>query len=108
MGPGYSLYAGQLAALEQRLLEGRFHLAVLGQVKRGKSTLINALLGEDVLPSSVVPLTVIPTFIRYGIQRQIRVRFNDGRPGYVLAGNRHRGSTNSCGDLSPKMKTRKT
>ncbi|MGA7797236.1 MAG: dynamin family protein [Methanoregula sp.] len=86
MGPGYSLYAGQLAALEQRLLEGRFHLAVLGQVKRGKSTLINALLGEDVLPSSVVPLTVIPTFIRYGIQRQIRVRYNDGRPGTVLSG----------------------
>jgi len=86
MGPGYSLYAGQLAALEQRLLEGRFHLAVLGQVKRGKSTLINALLGEDVLPSSVVPLTAIPTFIRYGIQRQMRVRYNDGRPGTVLSG----------------------
>lgn len=84
MGPGYSLYAEQLAGLKQRLCEGRFHLAVLGQVKRGKSTLINALLGEDVLPSSVVPLTAIPTFIRYGMEKGIRVRYNDSRPDAVF------------------------
>jgi len=86
MGPGYLLYAEQLAGLEQRLFEGRFHLAVLGQVKRGKSTLINALLGEDVLPSSVVPLTAIPTFIRYGREKGIRVRYNDSRPDTVFSG----------------------
>lgn len=85
MGPGYSLYAEQLAGLTQRLCEGRFHLAVLGQVKRGKSTLINALLGEDVLPSSVVPLTAIPTFIRYGKEKGIRVRYNDSRLDAVFA-----------------------
>jgi hypothetical protein len=41
-------------------------LAVLGQFKRGKSTLLNALLGEPLLPTSVVPLTAIPTFLRAG------------------------------------------
>ena len=84
LGPGYLVYAEQLAGLEQRLGEGRFHLAVLGQVKRGKSTLINALLGEDVLPSSVVPLTAIPTFIRYGKEKGIRVRYSDRRPDDVF------------------------
>ena len=74
MGPGYAVFAGHLAGLETRLSEGRFHLAVLGQVKRGKSTLINALLGEDVLPGSVVPLTAIPTFVRFGNEKGIRVR----------------------------------
>lgn len=86
LGPGYLLYAEQLAGLEQRLGEGRFHLAVLGQVKRGKSTLLNALLGEDLLPSSVVPLTALPTFIRFGEQRLLRVRYNDSRPDTVLKG----------------------
>ena len=84
MGPGYSLYAERLAELEHRLSEGRFHLAVLGQVKRGKSTLINALLGEDVLPGSVVPLTAIPTFVRFGNEKGIRVRYNDNRPDAVF------------------------
>ena len=82
----YSLHAQRLDELEKRLSQGRFHLAVLGQVKRGKSTLLNALLGEDVLPTSVIPLTAIPTFIQYGEQRLLRVRYNDNRPDSVLKG----------------------
>ncbi|HII98016.1 MAG TPA: Dynamin family protein [Methanoregula sp.] len=82
----YAIHAERLGELEKRLLSGRFHLAVLGQVKRGKSTLLNALLGEDVLPSSVVPLTALPTFIQYGEQRMLRVRYNDSRPDTVLKG----------------------
>jgi len=68
-----------LEELIGRLQTGRFHLAVLGQFKRGKSTLLNALLGEEVLPAAVVPLTARPTFIRHGAQRGARVEFEDGR-----------------------------
>ena len=82
----YSLHAQRLDELEKRLSQGRFHLAVLGQVKRGKSTLLNALLGEDVLPTSVIPLTAIPTFIQYGEKRLLRVRYNDNRPDTKLKG----------------------
>jgi len=82
----YASHAERLNLLEKRLMQGRFHLAVLGQVKRGKSTLLNALLGEDILPSSVVPLTALPTFIQYGEQRLLRVRYHDSRPDTVLAG----------------------
>jgi len=63
----------RIGELSGRLAEGRFHLAVLGQFKRGKSTLLNALLGTPLLPTSVVPLTAIPTFIRYGSEPLIRV-----------------------------------
>ncbi len=80
MGPAVSSHVQQLSDLERRLSEGRFHLAVLGQVKRGKSTLLNAFLGEEILPSSVIPLTAIPTFIRHGEQRHLAVRYNDSRP----------------------------
>jgi hypothetical protein len=38
-------YAQKLNELADRYSEGRFHLAVLGQFKRGKSTLLNALTG---------------------------------------------------------------
>jgi GTP-binding protein EngB required for normal cell division len=68
-----------LGELKNRLAQGRFHLAVLGQFKRGKSTLLNALLGEEVLPTSVIPLTAIPTFIRPGPELKARVRFQDNR-----------------------------
>lgn len=84
LGSAYEIYAKKLNELEQRFSEGRFHLAVLGQVKRGKSTLINALIGEELLPSSVIPLTAIPTFIQYGKQRAIRIRYQDDRPDLVL------------------------
>lgn len=56
----------QLISLENRLSEGKLHLVVVGQFKRGKSTFLNALLGNDFLPSSVLPLTAIPTFLYAG------------------------------------------
>lgn len=65
-------------SLTRRLEEGRFHLAVLGQFKRGKSTLLNALLGEEVLPTSVLPMTAHPTFVRPGRERRAHVFFHDG------------------------------
>ncbi|MDP2872500.1 MAG: dynamin family protein [Bacillota bacterium] len=68
-----------LSGLAQRLRERRFHLAVLGQFKRGKSTLLNALLGESLLPTAVVPLTAIPTFLRAGKQLVVKVTYLDNR-----------------------------
>jgi small GTP-binding protein len=65
--------------LKDRLQEERFHLAVLGQFKRGKSTLINALLGEKILPTAVIPLTAIPTLVRAGNDGGAKVFFTDGR-----------------------------
>ncbi len=67
----------ELSSLEDRLKKGTFHLAVLGQFKRGKSTLLNALLENEILPTGVVPLTAIPTFIRNGIHYKIKISFND-------------------------------
>ena len=36
--------------LARRVTEGRFYVACIGQCKRGKSTLINALIGDSILP----------------------------------------------------------
>ncbi len=56
-----------------------FNLVVLGQFKRGKTSLINALLGAEILPTAIVPLTSIATILKYGETVNINVYFNDGR-----------------------------
>jgi Dynamin family len=61
-----------------RLAEGRFHMACFGQFKRGKSTLLNALVGEPVLPMGIVPVTSAITVLRHG-PRHASVTFEDGR-----------------------------
>ena len=68
-----------LQRLVDKLRTNRFNLVVLGAFKRGKSTLINALLGEAVLPTAIVPLTSVVTIIGYGEQLDIRVHFQNGQ-----------------------------
>jgi small GTP-binding protein len=68
-----------LVAGLERLEQRRFNLVVVGEFKRGKSTLINALLGRELLPSGVVPLTSAVTILRGGERNRMEVRFEDGR-----------------------------
>ena len=55
-----------LSQARERLGAGRLTLAILGEFKRGKSTLINSLLGADVMPVGVIPMTSVPLSVRYG------------------------------------------
>jgi signal recognition particle receptor subunit beta len=64
--------------LAERIAAQRFHIAVLGEFKRGKSTLVNALIGEELLPSGVVPLTAVATEVHFGSGGSIVV-LADGR-----------------------------
>jgi GTP-binding protein EngB required for normal cell division len=86
IGPLFVHYGRKLTDLSNRFCEGRFHLAVLGQFKRGKSTLLNALTGEPILPVGVVPLTAAPTFIQFGEAPKISVRYQGGRPADEFTG----------------------
>jgi hypothetical protein len=61
-------------SLAERVAEGRFFVVCVGQFKRGKSTLLNALAGEAILPAGVVPVTTVPTVLRYGAQRGARLQ----------------------------------
>lgn len=58
--------AARAQKLAERLRAGRFSISVVGEFKRGKSTLVNALLGEDVVPTGVLPLTAVTTELSYG------------------------------------------
>jgi Dynamin family len=63
-------------ALSERIREGLFYVAVLGQFKRGKSTLVNTLLDDAVLPVGVAPVTSVVTVVRHGT-RGARTRLGD-------------------------------
>ncbi len=75
---GSARAADDASELAERLAEGRFYVACVGQFKRGKSTVLNALLGDSVLPTGVVPITAVPTVVRFGKIRSARVRFHGG------------------------------
>ena len=64
--------------LHERLGARRFVISVAGEFKRGKSTLINALVGEEILPTGVLPLTAIATELRFG-EPGATVEHLDGR-----------------------------
>lgn len=63
--------------LLERLASGRFLVAVVGEFKRGKSTLVNALVAEDVVPTGALPLTAVATDISFG-EPEVVVEFSDG------------------------------
>jgi GTP-binding protein EngB required for normal cell division len=70
--------AEEARELAARVSEGRFYVACVGQFKRGKSTLLNALVGYAVVPTGFVPVTAVPTVIRFGDELHARVRIRDG------------------------------
>jgi len=79
LGSDYSDNKNALNLLSGRLKKGQFRLAVLGQFKRGKSTLLNALLGDTVLPTDILPVTAIPTYISYSEILTAQVYFTNER-----------------------------
>ncbi len=59
------------------LSQGIYRLMVMGDMKRGKSTLINALIGDRLLPSDVNPCTALLTHLRYGPEARVTLHFKD-------------------------------
>src|SRR6202162_1659050 len=71
--------ASEASLLAARVEQGLFYVACVGQFKRGKSTLLNALVGETILPVGVVPVTSVVTVLSHAGPRAPRVRFESGQ-----------------------------
>jgi len=54
-------------------------LAVSGLFSSGKSTFLNAMLSDDILPSGNLPITSKITYLKYGDEAQLKLTYNDGR-----------------------------
>jgi GTP-binding protein EngB required for normal cell division len=66
---------GLLDALVEQLATGTFEVAIFGRVSSGKSSLLNAIIGLDLLPVGVTPVTAVPTRIAAGGETLVRVFF---------------------------------
>ncbi len=87
-----ALRADVAADLRDKIVEQRFDLVVAGQFKRGKTSLINALIGTALLPVAVVPLTSVITVLTWGPTVTAAIVYQSGErkeiavdalPGYV-------------------------
>jgi hypothetical protein len=67
----------RLQQARARLVDDDVPVAVVGEFKQGKSTLINALLRTDVCPVDVDVVTAVPTILRYGAPPAVLVHPSD-------------------------------
>jgi small GTP-binding protein len=65
----------RLQSLFARLAEDRFDLVVVGRFNRGKTSLMNAILATDRLPTGIVPLTSVITTVAYGSKERVALKF---------------------------------
>lgn len=74
-----SNFIEDVAAISRKLQSQRFRVAVVGEFSQGKSTLLNALLGEEVQPVRAIPCSGTITTLRHGDKKQVMCRYKDGR-----------------------------
>lgn len=70
--------AARVRALIDKLENNKITVSVIGQFKRGKSTLVNGILGDKILPVGIVPVTSVVTSVNYG-EKSAAVHFNNGK-----------------------------
>ena len=75
---GGAALRAEVGSIVEGVTSKRAAVAVLGQFKRGKSMLVNALLGNNILPIGKLPLTGVPTRVLYG-EPALLVCYLDGR-----------------------------
>ena len=72
-------YAISLEAMRKRVYDPEFRLAIVGDFSCGKSTFLNALIGEELLTTDTLPTTAIPTYIRWNKEELLKQTGRDER-----------------------------
>jgi GTP-binding protein EngB required for normal cell division len=73
-------YRPALGTIVERLENETFEIAVFGRVSSGKSSLLNHIAGQDLLPVGVNPITAVPTRLAYGPETHATAWFADRTP----------------------------
>ncbi len=68
----------QVEEVSKKIQSQRFRVAVVGEFSQGKSTLLNALLGEEIQPAREIPCSGAVTILKYGNQKRVTCRYKDG------------------------------
>lgn len=78
-GPVVQSLLSSIRETEKLLKTRRFRVAVVGEFNKGKSSFINALLGREILPVDVLPMTATLNRITYGTKPKAYLEYKDGR-----------------------------
>ena len=73
-------FRSTLSMILDRLEDNSFEIAIFGRVSSGKSSLLNTMLGIDVLPVGVTPITAVPTRLLFGETPVVHVWFANRTP----------------------------
>ncbi|MFP5274618.1 dynamin family protein [Coleofasciculus sp.] len=73
----------QIDRIQQRRQDPYLYLAIVGEFSSGKSTLINALLRDDLLKTSALVATTAATRLRHGNDLIVETSFKGSRPGIL-------------------------
>ena len=79
--PAYQHRPQMLAELDwiARRLDQPIRIALAGTLKAGKSTLVNALVGEEIAPTDATEATRLVTWFRHGMTPRVTANHRDGR-----------------------------
>lgn len=69
----------EIGDISHKLQSQSFRIAVVGEFSQGKSTLLNALLGEEIQPVRAIPCSGTITVLKYGTKKRVICRYKDGR-----------------------------
>src|SRR6185295_17955849 len=75
-----------LRALIERFERDGVEIAVFGRVNAGKSSLLNRLVGSNILPVGAMPITAVPVYLAYGSESWGYATFADAAPEKFAAG----------------------
>ena len=75
---GLKEYADSLEKSRDHMKNRVFSVGVMGEFRRGKSTVINALLGRDIVPSDIVPTSATLNCIRWDASPRADILFKNG------------------------------
>ncbi|MCD7033429.1 dynamin family protein [Metabacillus sp. GX 13764] len=67
----------KVAGLIQKVVSGEKHIAFTGHFSAGKSSMINALLGENILPASPIPTSANLVLLQKG-EKRVELTMRDG------------------------------
>jgi len=79
------IHSSKMEQLKSKLTDGRFIVTVLGEFNRGKSSLLNSLLGQTLLPIGVLPTTATINVIHSGDAQEIKVHYKGDLASEILS-----------------------
>ncbi|MBE6654130.1 MAG: hypothetical protein E7608_01580 [Ruminococcaceae bacterium] len=70
--------ADELEKINDRLKNHVFSVGIMGEFRRGKSTVINALLGQKIVPADIVPCSATLNYVRWDSEKNAEIHFKNG------------------------------